>query len=217
MLAAEDLIYVAPDRLRSGPEVAEELRSGCPAGLATNPGQHSVVALNFEVEIVAEQPGKTPGSTPPHIPASRASATATFVFRLIRYVLSGVRLLALADVDDGTDELARRFLREVVADPSLDEAVLVLAAELVSESPAVIVDDHLHVVGVLEGRGTAGEIGIVKGSIRRSELPDQLAEFIPILFITSPSSLGREVNWYHQASSAFGGRGAFPLSGLLMR
>src|SRR5215468_4462363 len=48
-------------------------------------------------------------------------------------------------------------------------------------------------MGVVEGGRGARERGVVKGPLRRGELPDELAEFAPVLVVAGPAAVGAEV------------------------
>ena len=62
-----------------------------------------------------------------------------------------------------------------------------------AEPPAVIVDDDVDVIRIIEGRGAAVERGVVKLPLGRSELPDQLRKFTPVFFIAGPAAVGGEI------------------------
>src|SRR4051812_39113014 len=62
-----------------------------------------------------------------------------------------------------------------------------------AEAPAVIVDDDLDMVGIVEGRSASVEGGVIEGPFRRGKLPDQLCEVPAIPVVTGTATLGGEV------------------------
>ena len=62
-----------------------------------------------------------------------------------------------------------------------------------AEAPAVIVDDDVDVIGIVEGRGAAVEGGVIELPLRRGELPDQLCEIMPVLVVAGAPALGGEI------------------------
>ncbi len=53
-----------------------------------------------------------------------------------------------------------------------------------AQPPTVIVDHNTDVIRVIERSGRAAEGGIVEIPLRRSVLPDQLIEFVPVLAVS---------------------------------
>src|SRR3954469_15302841 len=62
-----------------------------------------------------------------------------------------------------------------------------------SKPPAVVVDDDLYVVGVVEGGRATVERCVVEAPFRRSELPDELVKVTPVFFVAGTAALRREV------------------------
>src|SRR5262245_53750528 len=62
-----------------------------------------------------------------------------------------------------------------------------------TEPPAVVVNDDGDMIRVGKGRRAAIERGIVKGPLRRRELPDELRKFVPIFLVAGPTAFGSEV------------------------
>src|SRR6267154_2411723 len=62
-----------------------------------------------------------------------------------------------------------------------------------AELPAVIVDHDRDMILMVEGRCASLEGGIVELPLRRPELPDQLGEVAPVLFIAGTSAFRGEV------------------------
>src|SRR5258706_2771132 len=60
-------------------------------------------------------------------------------------------------------------------------------------APAVIVNNDVDVVGVVERFGAAIKRGIVEVPLRRCELPDELVENVTVLVVSSAAALRREV------------------------
>src|SRR5437870_2920202 len=48
-------------------------------------------------------------------------------------------------------------------------------------------------IRIVEGRGAAIEGRVVEGPLRRSDLPDQLRELAPILFIAGTAAIGGKI------------------------
>ena len=99
-------------------------------------------------------------------------------------------------VDDG--RLGQAALQRVVLRLAVGEP----------QPPSVVVDHDVDVVRVVERGRSAVEGGIVEGPLRRGELPNQLAEIVPVaLAVAEPAALGREVEEVPPRRSAFGGSG----------
>jgi hypothetical protein len=62
-----------------------------------------------------------------------------------------------------------------------------------SESPAVVVDDDLNVIWVVEGRGAAIERRVIEVPLWRSESPDELVEIVPIFFVAELATFRCEI------------------------
>ena len=62
-----------------------------------------------------------------------------------------------------------------------------------AEPPAIVVDDDIDVIGVVERRGAAIERRVVEAPFRRRGLPDQLRELVPVLLVAGAAALRREV------------------------
>ena len=77
-------------------------------------------------------------------------------------------------------------------EPILQLVVLGLAVGQ-PEPPAVVVDDDVDVIRVVERRRAAIEGGIVEAPLRRSGPPDQLGEVAPVLVVAGPAAVGGEV------------------------
>jgi hypothetical protein len=94
-------------------------------------------------------------------------------------------------------EIAADRDRGHIDDGSLEESLLecVVLALAVGEAqpPAVVVDDDVDVVGVVERRRAALVGRVVELPLRRRELPDQLVELTPVLGVAAPAALGGEV------------------------
>src|SRR5205807_3949096 len=61
------------------------------------------------------------------------------------------------------------------------------------EPPAVVVDDDVDVVGIVEGCGAAIVDCVVEVPTGRGELPDELVELVSVFLVPKPSAFGREV------------------------
>ena len=72
-----------------------------------------------------------------------------------------------------------------------------------AEPPAVVVDDDVDVVRVLEGCRRPIERCVVEVPLRRGKLPDELVEVVGVLTVAEPAT--------------FGGKGCLPASRLPIR
>ena len=59
--------------------------------------------------------------------------------------------------------------------------------------PSIVVDDYGDVIGIVERRSRAVESGVVKVPFRRSELPDQPGEVMPVFVVTGLAAISGEV------------------------
>src|SRR4051794_18514482 len=62
-----------------------------------------------------------------------------------------------------------------------------------AKPPAVIMDHDLDVLWIVQGRGAALERRIIKAPFRRSGMPDELCEIVPVFLITFPAAFGGKV------------------------
>jgi hypothetical protein len=62
-----------------------------------------------------------------------------------------------------------------------------------TEAPAVIVDDDVDMVRIVERRRGTLERGVVEVPLRRRELPNQPGKITPVLLVASPTALGRKI------------------------
>jgi hypothetical protein len=62
-----------------------------------------------------------------------------------------------------------------------------------AKPPAVIVDDDLDMIWIVEGRGAAIEGGIIEAPLRRSQLPDELGKVVPVLVVAGTAALRRKI------------------------
>ena len=61
------------------------------------------------------------------------------------------------------------------------------------ETPAVVMDGDLDMVGIVERSGRAVERGVVELPFRRGDLPDQLCEVVAVLVVAGLAAFGGEV------------------------
>src|SRR5262249_40994941 len=59
--------------------------------------------------------------------------------------------------------------------------------------PAIVMDDDVDVIRVIESRRAAIEGGVVEPPFRRSELPDQLRKLAPVFFVAGTAALRGEI------------------------
>ena len=63
-----------------------------------------------------------------------------------------------------------------------------------TETPSVIVDHDVDVIGIFEGRRAPFECGIVELPLRRGDLPDQLGKIAPVFVVAGAAALGRKID-----------------------
>src|SRR5690348_13483285 len=86
-----------------------------------------------------------------------------------------------------------------------------------AESPAIVVNDDRDMIRIVEGRCATIERGVGEVPFGRSELPDELGKFMPVLFVAGAAAFRRKIVWYHHWSSASGGKGILPAAWLPIR
>lgn len=74
-------------------------------------------------------------------------------------------------------------------------------------------DDDIYMVRIVEGRRAAGERFIIEFPFGRSDLPNQLREFVPVLGVAIPPALRGEIELV--PSLEFGFRRQWHLVGFL--
>ena len=62
-----------------------------------------------------------------------------------------------------------------------------------AQSPAVIMDHDVDVIGVVEGLRSSIESGIVEVPFRRDNLPDELVEIVPVLAVAEAAAFDRKI------------------------
>src|SRR5215471_18375865 len=76
--------------------------------------------------------------------------------------------------------------------PLLDIVVFTLAVRE-ALPPAIVVDDNGNMVRIVEGGSGAIERRVVEFPLRRSELPDELVEVMPVLVVAVAAAVGRKI------------------------
>ena len=66
-----------------------------------------------------------------------------------------------------------------------------------AQPPTVVVNHDCDMIGVVERRGGAIKRGIIEIPLRRSELPDELREVVPVFVVADPAAFGGEIILYH--------------------
>src|SRR5438105_13392571 len=61
------------------------------------------------------------------------------------------------------------------------------------EPPPIVMDHDGDVIGIVEGRCTAIERCIIEVPLRRSNLPNELREVVPVFVVASPPALGGKI------------------------
>ncbi len=95
----------------------------------------------------------------------------------VRVALHGDR----RDVDDW--RLRRPLLLRVILPLAVSE----------TDPPAIVVDDDVDMVSIVDGLRAAIERRGIEIPFRRGRLPDEPGEGLPLLFIADPASAGREI------------------------
>src|SRR6185369_15778438 len=62
-----------------------------------------------------------------------------------------------------------------------------------AQAPAVVVDDDVHMVRIVEGRGAARIGRFVESPFRRCGLPDQMVEVAAVRLVAQAAALGGEI------------------------
>jgi hypothetical protein len=57
-----------------------------------------------------------------------------------------------------------------------------------SEPPAVIVDNDIDMIRIVEGHRCAIERGVIERPLRRSNLPNEPRKFVPVFFVAGPAT-----------------------------
>jgi hypothetical protein len=55
------------------------------------------------------------------------------------------------------------------------------------------VDDDIHMIRIIEGRGAAIEGGIIEFPFRRGDSPDQLRKIVPVFVVACPATVGGKI------------------------
>src|SRR5215210_4394358 len=77
-------------------------------------------------------------------------------------------------------------------EPFLQFIILPLAVGQ-TEPPAVIVNNDVDVIRVVERRRAVGERRVVEAPLRGTELPNQLVEVVPVFLVTDPAAFRGEI------------------------
>src|SRR3954452_20876294 len=84
------------------------------------------------------------------------------------------------------------------------QSVILLLAFGRAKPPAVIMNDDVDVIRVVEGLGAARERRVVELPFGGSELPDELGKFASVLFVTGPAALCGEIELIPPLELGFG-------------
>src|SRR5579859_3862123 len=76
---------------------------------------------------------------------------------------------------------------------SVFQVVIFALAVSQAEPPAVIVNNHVDVIGVVERHRRAIECRVVEVPLRRSKPPDELREIVPVFVVAGPAAFRREI------------------------
>src|SRR6266536_626599 len=88
---------------------------------------------------------------------------------------------------DGRDSDYRRFGKP------LFQIVVFRLAVCEPKPPAIVMDNDGDVIGIIEGRRGAIELGVVEVPLRRGELPDELGELAPIFVVAGPAAFRSKI------------------------